>query len=86
MCDRKGSVRTTIELTSRQRALLLKLAADRGQKGFSSLVQEAVDRYLEHESSRRERVEEALAVLGTLDDEAETSLRDSVARARRAWR
>lgn len=86
MYVKKVFVRTTIELTSRQRALLLKLAAERGDKGFSRLVQEALDRYLEELESRRERVDAALAVLGTIDDATESRLRDSAHQARRSWR
>jgi len=79
-------VRTTIELSSRQRAQLLRLATERGQKGFSGLVQEAVDRYLENEATRRERVAAALSVLGTIDDETEEHLREAAREARGAWR
>ncbi len=40
-------MRTTIELTDDHRAKLLALAAKRRLRGFSSLVREALDRYLE---------------------------------------
>jgi metal-responsive CopG/Arc/MetJ family transcriptional regulator len=79
-------VRTTIELTDRQRAKLLELAAERGEKGFSRLVQEAIDRYLEENAARRERVVAALAVGGTLDDAAADALEQSVRRMRGTWR
>ena len=39
-------VRTTIELRDDHRARLLEMAARRGEKGFSSLVAEAVELYL----------------------------------------
>ncbi|MBI5244905.1 MAG: hypothetical protein HY922_14660 [Elusimicrobia bacterium] len=39
-------MRTTIELTDEQRGALLELAGRRGLRGYSSLVQEALDRYL----------------------------------------
>lgn len=39
-------MRTTIELTDEQRAALLALAARRGLRGYSSLVQEALAAYL----------------------------------------
>jgi metal-responsive CopG/Arc/MetJ family transcriptional regulator len=75
-------VRTTIELTDRQRAKLLELAAERGEEGFSRLVQEAIDRYLEENVARRERVEAALAVGGSLDDAAADALEHSARRIR----
>ena len=79
-------MRTTIELTDRQRAKLLELAAERGEKGFSRLVQEAIDRYLEENVARRDRVQAALAVGGTFDEEAADALEDSVRRIRGTWR
>jgi hypothetical protein len=39
-------MRTTIELDDVHRAALLRLAAERGEKGFSRLVGEAVEAYL----------------------------------------
>ena len=40
-------MRTTIELTDDQRAKLLALAAKRRLRGYSALIQEALERYLE---------------------------------------
>lgn len=40
-------MRTTIELTDDQRAKLLTLAAKRRLRGYSALIQEALERYLE---------------------------------------
>lgn len=79
-------MRTTIEITNAQRASLLDLAARRGEKGFSSLVREAVDRLLADEMSRKDRIEAALALEGSLDAAAADSLEGSVARARGSWR
>ena len=39
-------MRTTIELSESHRAALLRLAAERGDKGFSRLVGEAVEAYV----------------------------------------
>src|SRR3972149_4767993 len=40
-------MRTTVEITDEQRARLLELAARRGEKGFSKLVQEALERFID---------------------------------------
>lgn len=81
------TMRTTIELTDRQRAALLKLAAERGEKGFSRLVQEAIEHYLESGLGRRERVERAVSLLGTLSRREADALRASVRRTREGpWR
>ncbi len=79
-------MRTTIELTDAQRAKLLQLAAEQGEKGYSRLIQEAVDRFLEERESRRERVEAALSVLGSMSESAARHLEESVVRSRTSWR
>jgi predicted transcriptional regulator len=79
-------MRTTIELTDRQRAKLLELAAQRREKGFSGLVQEAVDRYLAEEESRSARIDAALALAGCLDTREADALEESVRRIRSTWR
>lgn len=79
-------MRTTIDLTDEQRARLQALATRRGEKGFSNIVQEAVDRYLREESTRQDRVKRALAVAGSLDEEAAEALEASVRSIRESWR
>ena len=81
-------MRTTVEITNAQRSKLLELAARRGEKGFSRLVQEAIDLYLlsEEGRAREARASAAVAVLGTLDDEAADAM-ETVARGLRStWR
>jgi len=79
-------MRTTIEIPDEQRARLLELAADRGEKGFSRLVQEALDLYLKGEQARRDRIESARSALGTLDDAEADELRGLVREIRARWR
>jgi hypothetical protein len=79
-------MRTTVEITDAQRAGLLDLAARRGEKGFSRLVQEAVDRFLADEHASKGRVEAALALEGSMTAEAADELTASVARLRSNWR
>ena len=62
------------------------MAAERGLKGFSVLVREAIDLYLARDSARRELVEAALSTAGSLSDEEADSLEESVRQARRNWR
>lgn len=79
-------MRTTVELSDETRARLLELAARRGERGFSALVEEAVARYLDEEERRRRRAEEARSVLGAMDEEEATALAASVRRLRERWR
>jgi hypothetical protein len=79
-------MRTTIELRDDQRARLLEIAARRGEKGFSRLVQEAVDHFLEEEARRDRSVEDALSVLGTLPPARADEIREAARNLRENWR
>jgi len=79
-------MRTTIELPDELRAKLLAMAARRGEKGFSVLVEEAVERYLDEDERRRELVRLARTSIGGLSDEEGEELRESVRKARSVWR
>jgi len=79
-------VRTTIELSDEHRARLLALAAERGEKGFSSLVAEAVDAYLRQVGARAEARARARRLRGALSKREGDTLRDTVADWRRRWR
>lgn len=79
-------MRTTVEIPDSQRASLHALAIRRGEKGFSTLIQEAIAMYLEAQAQREERVRAALAAIGTLDDEAAEQLASSVRQIRNKWR
>jgi predicted nucleic acid-binding protein len=59
-------MRTTVEITADQRARLLELAARRGEKGFSRLVQEALDEFLESRSEEEDSRRRALSLRGVL--------------------
>lgn len=78
-------MRTTIELPEEQRSRLRALAERRGEKGYSALIQEAVERYLEEAERRRELAEEAREAIGSLDEEEARSLEASVERLREHW-
>ena len=83
---RSSLMRTTIEIRDEQRARLLELAARRGEKGFSILVQEALDRFLEDIAAEDEKTERAVAVLGTLDEDAAGHMDKTVQDLRESWR
>ena len=82
----KLGMRTTVEIPDEQRSQLVHLAAERGEKGFSIIVQEAIELYLSMNAARRDKIAAAQSVLGTLDDEEAEILRASVAKLRKTWR
>lgn len=79
-------MRTTIDITETQRARLLELAARRGEKGFSRIVQEAIDLYLQTHADLTPKIRAAIAVLGTLDEESAAKLRETFTATRESWR
>jgi predicted transcriptional regulator len=79
-------MRTTVELSDEIRTKLMELAARRGARGFSALVEEALVQYLDEEQRRRRGVEEAQAVIRAMDEEAATALEESVRTLRKRWR
>ncbi len=79
-------MRTTIELANERRARLLELAAQRGEKGFSALVREAIEVYLRSLEERVSRQRRALALEGTLRAAEAKALRERTNTLRREWR
>ena len=79
-------MRTTVELSDEHRAKLLALAAERGARGFSELVSEAIEHYFVENAARHDRVDAALSALGSLSDEEADDLESSVTRLRGTWR
>lgn len=79
-------MRTTIEIPDETRSKLLELAARRGEKGFSRIVQEALDEYFAAKEDRDVRVQRALAALGSLEAAEAERLERHVRELRESWR
>ena len=76
-------MRTTVEIPEKQRLALATLAQKRGLRGFSALVQEAIDLYLADQEG--DRLETALALRGTLSADQADELERRIAEAWRTW-
>jgi len=81
-----GLVRTTIELKPEHRAKLLELAARRGEKGFSSVISEAVEAHLQRAREHDRARHRALGLRGSLSKREAGELRRAAARLRSSWR
>lgn len=79
-------MRTTIELKDEHRARLLELAARRGEKGFSSVIAEALDEHLRRLDAGAEARRRALKVRGALSRRDAESLRRTADQLRESWR
>jgi hypothetical protein len=81
-----SGVRTTIEMTDEHRAALLDMAARRGLKGFSSLVEDAIACYLVAEAARHDKRRAAVRLRGALTKDEAQALRARAAALRDEWR
>jgi metal-responsive CopG/Arc/MetJ family transcriptional regulator len=79
-------VRTTIELKPEHRAKLLEVAARRGEKGFSTVIAEALQAYLENIAAKERLRRRALALRGSLPKAEADRLRHDAAELREHWR
>lgn len=79
-------MRTTVEMKAEHRSALLALAAKRGEKGFSSVLAEAIQVYLDEERERTRRREKFTSLEGALSEEEGNELRAFVLRLRENWR
>ena len=79
-------MRTTIDLTDDQRAELLRLAAKKGMKGFSQIVQEALEEYLKRQGGREEAIATALNLNGCLKGKAADDFERRIKSLRELWR
>jgi hypothetical protein len=79
-------MRTTIEIKPQHRKALLALAADRGEKGFSGIVAEALEAFLEGRQEREKQLEEFRSLRGSLSDEEADELRMRTKAIREYWR
>lgn len=81
-----GNMRTTIEMKPEHRARLLEMAARRGEKGFSSVITEAIEAYLRDHAKNDEARKKALQAGGSLDRKEAEQLRRRAAEIRANWR
>jgi hypothetical protein len=79
-------MRTTIEKKPEHRARILELAASRGEKGFSHVVAEALDLYLEGVEGRTEAIRTALALKGSMSETEVLGLSEEILKIRTNWR
>jgi predicted transcriptional regulator len=86
MCIIMHQMRTTIELTDDQRSELVRLAAKRRLKGFSMIIQEAVDEYLMRQGGKEQSIATALELKGCMEINEADDFEERVRRIREAWR
>jgi hypothetical protein len=79
-------MRTTVELKPEHRSALLALASRRGEKGFSSVLGEAIESFLQGEVEREKRRKTLLSLAGSLSEKEGQELRRTTRELRENWR
>jgi hypothetical protein len=79
-------MRTTIEMKPEHRARILELAANRGEKGFSAVVAEALELYLEIGNGRTNAIASALTLKGSMREAEAAGLLTRTLSIRTNWR
>ena len=79
-------MRTTIEIRPDHRAKLLELAARRGEKGFSSVIAEAIDSYLAAKGETERLRKNALRLSGKISGREADELLSKTRQTREFWR
>lgn len=79
-------MRTTVQLRDDQHRRLAALAVARGEKGFSTILQDAVDRYLDEIPNEDEIIRDMLDARGMIDDEQAAEMKADIAMRRAQWR
>jgi hypothetical protein len=75
-----------VEIKDEHRAQLLELAARRGKKGFSELIEEALEMYFGALRSDERARKKAAATRGTLSAAQAEKLRERTRELRASWR
>ncbi|MEW6045499.1 MAG: hypothetical protein AB1609_03335 [Bacillota bacterium] len=79
-------MRTTIDLPNDKRARLAAIAARRGLRGYSELINEAVERFLEEEENRQAQIAKVLALRGVLTDQQAREVEQRIREVWSRWR
>ena len=83
---REVRMRTTIEIKDEHRAKLLEIAAQRGEKGFSKVVEEALEVFIQTQIKNDELRRRALRLRGAINQKEAKELRERTQALRENWR
>jgi len=79
-------MRTTIEISNKHRSILLSLAAQKGLRGYSRIIQEALDYYIVHKTKASEKKMDILKMKGSWKAEETKESRSKLTELRENWK
>ena len=81
-----GKMRTTIEIPDKIRGELLALAAKRRMRGYSQIIKEAIELYLQEMRRREKNKRQVLKLEGAWADEDADRIAEAVESAWAGWK
>ena len=79
-------MRTTIEISDKHRGILLSLAAQKGLRGYSSIIQEALDYYIVHQIKVAGAKRDIIKMKGSWKAEETNRIRYKLTELRENWK
>ena len=80
------NMRTTVEMKPEHRSALLAMASRRGHKGFSAVLGEAIESFLQGEAEREKRRKTLLSLAGSISKKDREELLRETKELRESWR
>jgi len=78
-------MRTTIEIKDRYRSVLHSLAVKKGLRGYSGIIEEALDKYIDGLSRSEGIQDEILRMMGSWQEEEITQVKNKIKEMRENW-
>ena len=78
-------MRTTIEISDKHRSILLSLAAQKGLRGYSTIIQEALDLYIARQTRSENTKMDVLKMKGNWRKNETEEVKQNLAELRKNW-
>ena len=79
-------MRTTIEISDRHRSVLVAMAAQRGLRGYSEIIEEALEKYIAEQVRDPDTKERVLAMRGSWQRDEIEQTRSRLVELREQWK
>jgi len=79
-------MRTTIEVSDKHRSFLLTLAAQKGLRGYSDIIKDALDYYIEYQSKASGKKKQILKMEKSWEKEEAEAIRSNLSELRGNWK
>ena len=77
-------MRTTIEISDKHRSALLSLAAQKGLRGYSKIIEEAIDDYIANQTKSSDIKKSVLALKGSWKKDS-AHIKNNIRELRKNW-